>query len=481
MTRTNLYTGAARWALLIGLAALPLAGCKPAASPSDASSAPSSALPLADSGAPIAPAPPISDLPPAPPIPVGHLASRDDYYAFADHAYAVNEAFGDAPPDYQYDYDGAEPWVWRSDNGAMRVAEALAGGGDRYYYYEPGADYPYLVRDPQYSYGYDNGQLVVIYDSSGRVLPESAFEQRRDYASRFYARGRSLYAGSQQQQHQAVAQSNWVARRNAYAAEQQRWAGAQRADSDWQAYHQAHQQQEENQWAGERARRETEAAQFAITINDTQAAQRDRDAAQRAQQRAQSAPPPPQGGIFHFGGPQHPGGDQGQPPPAGGGQPPHPGPVVGPAGAPAGPSGEIHRQDHAGAPTPETSRQQRIVPGGASFQPGQPPHRDLAQPGQTTHAVVEPHQAPPASHGGGLAGAIAAHVEAQHPPVVEAHVVEPHVVEPHAAEPHVAAPGPKAIEVKPAATPKPTAGTPAEKNAQSLEDLRRNHRVPPAQ
>jgi len=472
MTRNTLYAGAARWALLIGLAALPLTGCKPAASPADASSAPSSALPLADSGAPVTPAPPVSDLPPAPPVPVGHLQNRDDYYAFADHAYAVNEAFGDSPPDYQYDYDGAEPWVWRSDSGAIRVAEALAGGGDRYYYYEPGADYPYLVRDPQYSYGYDNGELVVIYDSAGRPLPESEFQQRQDYASRFYARGRALYAGAQQQQHQAVAQSNWVQRRNEYAAEQQRWAQDQRADADWQAYHAAHQQQEQDQWAAERARRETEAAQFAITINDTQAAQRDRDAAQRAQQQAQSAPPP-QGGIFHFGGPQHPGGDQGQPPavaPGGGQAQPqgqsqpqpgggpagdvhhhdeHPGAggSVQPTGGPVGPSGGDHHPDHP-------------APGGFGPQAGQPPHHEGVTPqGAPPQVRPETHQPPPENHGGGIAGAIGAHVAAQHPNVA-----------------------PPVHEVaKPVETPKPTQTHPGDKGPHGPDDHRDHHEPPNGQ
>jgi len=472
MTRTSLFAGAARWALLIGLAALPLTACKPAASPGDASSAPSSALPLAASGAPVTPAPPVADLPPAPPVPVGHLRNRSDYYAFADHAYAVNQAFGDAPPDYQYDYNGAEPWVWRSDNGAMRVAEALPGGGDRYYYYEPGSDYPYLVRDPQYSYGYDNGELVVIYDSGGRPLPDNEFQARQDYASRFYARGRSLYAGSQQQQHQAVVQSNWMQRRNEYAAEQQRWAQDQRADADWQAYHQAHDQQEQDQWAAERARRENEAVVFDVTINDTQAAARDRQAAQLAQQHAQSAPPPPQGGIFHFGQPH----DQGPPPavaPAGGGEPPHQGPAAGPVVlAPAGgpPMGDNHHQDHrdqgaagqstvpSAGPGPDSHRQDHFGPGAGAPQGGQPSHREGVTP--QGHAVVEAHQPPPESHGGGLAGAIANHVAAEHPTTAQVHVVTP-VVKP---------------VVKPTPTPKPPVLHPQGDHG---PDDHRDHHEPP--
>jgi hypothetical protein len=322
MTRFKLYFGASRWVLIAGLAAaLPLAACNRSdqASQSSQAPAPLAALPLADSSAPaIAPAPAASALPPAAPIRVGRLANRRDSYAFADQAYALNNAFGDAPPDYGIDYGGTQPWVWRSNDNAMRVAEPLPGGGDRYYYYEPGADYPYLVRDPSYTYGYDNGVLVVIYDQSGHALPEGEYQSRRDYASRFYARGRGLYDAAQQQdQRRAVAQGNWSARRNQFADEQSRWSSAQANDSEWRDYHQAHEQQEQAQWSDERYRREAEAARFAQSVNDQQTAMRDWQAAQRAQQRAQQQqqqqPPQQQqpgqgGGGGGFNRPQQPSG-----------------------------------------------------------------------------------------------------------------------------------------------------------------------------
>ena len=396
MTRTNLYVGAARLALTVGLAALPLVGCSPSSqSPAASSSASALALPLVASGAPVAPAPAAEALPPAPPVPVGHLADRRQYYAFADQAYAMNNAFGDAPPDYGFDYGDTQPWVWRSDNGAMRVAEPLPGGGDRYYYYEPGSDYPYLVRDPSYAYGFDDGQLVVIYDSEGHVAPESDYESRRDYASRFFARGRELFANAQQQQHQPVAEPNWVARRQYYADESQAWANHQSQDSDWRAYHDAHQQQYQDQWDGERARRENEAAQFAQSINDLQTAQRDMQAAQRAQAQAQAAqqrasqqPYPPQAGQgqgFHFGGPA--GSPPSSPPAAYQQQPgfnsqPQPQPQPQPQGPPdhgGQPWAGQHHDHHPGAMNPGAGPQAPAAqtappqthapaPGGQGFQ-----------------------------------------------------------------------------------------------------------------
>jgi hypothetical protein len=105
---------------------------------------------------PIAPAPAASALPPAPPVQVGRLSDPQDTYAYADEADSENNAFGDAPPDYTVDYGGTQPWIWRGDDQSERVAEPLPSGGYRYYYYQPGAQYPYLVRDPEYSYGYDS-------------------------------------------------------------------------------------------------------------------------------------------------------------------------------------------------------------------------------------------------------------------------------------------------------------------------------------
>ncbi len=91
-------------------------------------------------------------MPPAPAASVGRLANASDRYAFADRAYAMTSAFGDAPPDYTFNYgNGQRPWVWRGDDQSMRVAEALPGGGYRYYYYEPRSRTPCLVRDPDYS------------------------------------------------------------------------------------------------------------------------------------------------------------------------------------------------------------------------------------------------------------------------------------------------------------------------------------------
>jgi hypothetical protein len=293
-----LNAGVSRVVLAGIVSGLLLTACKPNSQPAASSAPPPlAALPLATTAAPpIVPAPTADALPSAPPANVGSLANGSDRYAFADRAYAMSSAFGDAPPDYTFDYgDGERPWVWRGDDQSTRVAEPLPGGGYRYYYYEPGADTPYLVRDPDDSYGYDNGVLVVIYDHQGRALPSGDLRRRADAAGRFLARAQAIYQASQRQQREAVAQANWAARRSEIDAERSQWAADQAADPDWRAYHQANAPQEDSHWDAERYRRESEAARFAQSINDQPLAQRDWQAAQKAQVRAASAgqPKPP--------------------------------------------------------------------------------------------------------------------------------------------------------------------------------------------
>lgn len=412
-----LRTGASRLVIAGVLTGALLAGCKPntqqqAAAPSAAPS-PLAAIPLADSGtAPVAPAPAASALPAAPPARVGRLANRTDYYAFADQAHAMNSGFGDAPPDYTFDYgDGERPWVWRGDDQSMRVAEPLPDGGDRYYYYEPGSDAPYLVRDPEYSYGYQNGVLVVIYDRSGRALPPDALDRRADVAGRFLARARAIHRASLERQREAVARANWEARRSRIDADRAQWAAAQAADQDWNAYHAAHEQDDRARWDAERYRREAEAARFDQSINDNQAAQRDWQAAQRAQGRAAAngqapAPPPAKpSGPFGFGP---------KPPPAPTAPPSAPPPVVTPpphapaAGPGAPPHGDRHGPGPmSGAPNSgPSSAQPRPTfdhrPGGPGpgapqghAEPPAPPHQAPTGVQHPPVAPVAPHREPP--------------------------------------------------------------------------------------
>src|SRR6516225_1613423 len=95
--------------LAAACAGLALAGCKQNESTAAAAEPPPplAALPPTTGAAPpLAPAPTAAQLAPAAPARVGRLADPRQGYAFADRAYAMGRAFGEAPPDYAFDDNG---------------------------------------------------------------------------------------------------------------------------------------------------------------------------------------------------------------------------------------------------------------------------------------------------------------------------------------------------------------------------------------
>jgi hypothetical protein len=399
---------AARTSLALCLAAGALAACGQNGQATSAPT-PAAALPLemtATTPTAIAPAPTVRDLPYAPPVRVGRLSDPDDTYAYADQADAENDAFGDAPPDYAVDYDGTRPWVWYGDDHSERVCEPLPGGGYRYYYYQPGAQYPYLVRDPEYTYGYDSGVLVVVYDRYGHALPQDQYDSRADAAGRILARATALYLATQQQQHQAVVAANWEARQERIASDNAAWQRAQQQQSGWTAYHAAHVQQEQAQWGQERVRREAEAARFAQATNHPQVAQRDWQAAQQAQTQAPGGSSAPFG--LHLGGPKPPAATPaapGAPPQTGAAPGGRPGethtPPAPPSTAPAGPPPGGHGPGSQGAGAPGQGGEHHDHRGGpqGAAGPGAPAGAVTAQPARpaTPPAAKPEFHAPPAS------------------------------------------------------------------------------------
>src|SRR5579871_624145 len=167
MTQRTLLFAAAASAVL-ALAACNKAADQQAGQP--VTGAPIASLPLAQAAPPPEQVAPNADqLPPAPAM--RHVARpRRAAYSYVDDAYQLGDALADSPPDYTVDYDGAAPWVWRASDGEYRVVEDTPDGY-RQYYYRGDSEYPFLVRDPQYSYAYDGPDLVVVYDRYGRPVP----------------------------------------------------------------------------------------------------------------------------------------------------------------------------------------------------------------------------------------------------------------------------------------------------------------------
>ena len=108
MSVSSLLGRASRLALIVATTGFALAACQQSAAPPAANAtapAPLAAIPLAMNAAPtIAPAPAASALPPARPANIGRLSDPRMAYAFADRAAEMNAGFGDAPPDYTFDY-----------------------------------------------------------------------------------------------------------------------------------------------------------------------------------------------------------------------------------------------------------------------------------------------------------------------------------------------------------------------------------------
>jgi hypothetical protein len=211
---------------------------------------------------PIAAAPSAAALPAAAPLRLARVAQPADAYAYLDRADGVLNAIGDAPPDYAYDDGDVSPWAWQTSGGDVQYAEPV-DGGYRYYYYQPGADTPYLVRGPDYSYGYAGDELVAVYDDRGALLPPDAYADRASYASRYFARAALLYHLAREREHRGVVAANWAARRADFDAARAQWAENRAHQAAWQAYHDAHRAEEQSHWADERAVRAASADRFA--------------------------------------------------------------------------------------------------------------------------------------------------------------------------------------------------------------------------
>lgn len=226
-------------------------------------------------------------------------AGADTGYRWAERAYGLEQAFYDAPPDYAFDYGGVQPWVWETADDWAMYAEPW-DDGYRYYYYEPGAAYPYFVRDGLYGYGFDpTGILVALFDADGDYLPAERFYEAAPLAGRYYLHGRDLRNAAVQAQHIAVQEDVWVQRAPAVRAASEPWLQAARKDPRWRTWRDRTGERELARFVQEDRRRERqalaaqqvaglEAPREVLARRDLAQAQRDELRAQRAQAREQA-------------------------------------------------------------------------------------------------------------------------------------------------------------------------------------------------
>lgn len=226
-------------------------------------------------------------------------AGADAGYRWAERAYGLEQAFYDAPPDYAFDYGGVQPWVWETADDWAMYAEPW-DDGYRYYYYEPGAAYPYFVRDGLYGYGFDpTGILVALFDDDGDYLPAERFYEAAPLAGRYYLHGRDLRNAAVQAPHIVVQEDVWVQRAPAVRAASEPWLQAARRDPRWRTWRDRTGERELARFVQEDRRRERQAlaaqqvARFdapreVLARRDLAQAQRDELRAQRDHARAQA-------------------------------------------------------------------------------------------------------------------------------------------------------------------------------------------------
>ena len=180
----------------------------------------------------------MTQLPEAPPAPVGDYAPAAAY-PLAERAYGLQRAVYDAPPDYGFDYDGVAPMVWETEDDWAMYAEPWEGDY-RYYYYEPGAERPYFVRDREYGYGYSpTGQLIAVFDSRGRYLERDVAQRVAPLAGRYYLRGGNLREAGRRAQRTPVSEPLWYERAPVVERTAAPWLRAAREETGWRAWREA--------------------------------------------------------------------------------------------------------------------------------------------------------------------------------------------------------------------------------------------------
>jgi hypothetical protein len=188
-------------------------------------------------------------------------------YALLALAALLGGVIGDSPPDYYFAYGDVQPWVWITEDRYVRYAEPL-DTGYRYYYYAPDAVRPFLVRDPLYSYGYNDDRLVVIYDTYGRVLDRERALPLRRAASSYYDRGVTLYRTASTGDRYGVPAPLWQQRSRAVVADQQVWNQARNWNPGWRDWNRRYDKAADKHWQRERIARTYAAKRFAAWQDD---------------------------------------------------------------------------------------------------------------------------------------------------------------------------------------------------------------------
>jgi len=254
-------------ALLAGAALVPLAGCRvdnrPLLARLRGEPPPAQYAALPQPGGPYEAAPPAPyGYPPAPPPPgYGTGARRIAYeparaWPYAERAYAIDTAFYDLPPDYGFYYGDEEPWVWETSDDYLMFAEPW-GDEYRFYYYEPGAAWPYFVTDPNYGYAFGpDGALIALFTAAGVLLSDDDdYDRYWPTAEQYWTRGLDLRQAYVRAPRYAVTQALWSQRAPAITRYQTPWIRAGQTQPAWREWRARSGQDFVQRFAPERQRR----------------------------------------------------------------------------------------------------------------------------------------------------------------------------------------------------------------------------------
>ncbi|HEX3700539.1 MAG TPA: hypothetical protein VHV27_07685 [Phenylobacterium sp.] len=168
-------------------------------------------------------------------VPVGQVVPNRAY-PYAERAYALDRTFYDVPPDYGFDYGDEEPWVWETADDSYMFAEPY-GDDYRFYYYQPGEDYPYFVRDADYGYAYGpDGSLIALFDAAGALLSAGDYDRYYPTARSYWSRGYDMHRDFGRAPRQTVNQGVWSQRAPTLARAQQSWLNAPARQPQWRQW-----------------------------------------------------------------------------------------------------------------------------------------------------------------------------------------------------------------------------------------------------
>jgi hypothetical protein len=282
-------------------------------------------------------------------------AEGETSYRWIDRAHALWDTLGDAPPDYSFRFDGGTPVAWELRDGYWVVAEDQSEGA-RTYFFASGERGPFLVREADRSFGYQDGNVAAVYDGGGRLLPRDAGVRWIDEGERLYQRGRRLRDALLDRQWDAVDTTSWGDMNLFFVGIDPGW------DSGWQYRGANFAFADQQRWAAERARRAAMAAAFARWRNG-----------------GFNGPPPPGLGQHWQHRPPQPGRPPHAAPPPGAGQtvpPPGTGKPGRPwmwGGLPGQRPDRPGRPPNATRPTPPAPGTVPTTPPPGAGAPGQPP------------------------------------------------------------------------------------------------------------